>query len=105
MRGSEFAGRKAWWQGLRRKVCRKALQQANLRRQDKKDAPKAGDGNMASDSPFAIAVLKIKKMPLKQGTETRSVSRLVSSISHKKDAPKAGDGNRVRTLRNTRIGL
>lgn len=44
MRGSEFAGRKAWWQGLRRKVCRKALQQANLRRQDKKDAPKAGDG-------------------------------------------------------------
>ncbi len=70
MRGSEFAGRKAWWQGLRRKVRCKALQQANLRRQDKKDAPKAGDGN-----------LKYPKMLCH------------NACKHKKDAPKAGDGN------------
>ena len=42
------------------------------------------------------AVLKfwIKKMPLKQGTETSFYTSIPSSqASYKKDAPKAGDGN------------
>ena len=84
---------------------------------DKKDAPKAGDGSfyiciyIHSISPIKKMPLKqgtevilarcvsvqpcpIKKMPLKQGTEVRMASSTTrSQRSNKKDAPKAGDGN------------
>ena len=38
-------------------------------------------------------VLEIKKMPLKQGTETTKSNKTSSFLIDKKDAPKAGDGN------------
>ena len=37
---------------------------------NKKDAPKAGDGNILPALVFVILIPNIKKMPLKQGTET-----------------------------------
>ncbi len=43
-------------------------------RHNKKDAPKAGDGNfLLGAKPYSF--VKIKKMPLKQGTEQASPNR------------------------------
>ena len=60
----------------------------------KKDAPKAGDGKL----PIMPLVrrMSIKKMPLKQGTEKNHLSICdIIGLKYKKDAPKAGDGKFV----------
>ena len=47
-----------------------------------------------SRQPLACLYFVIKKMPLKQGTETRARTRIYHHpLEYKKDAPKAGDGN------------
>ena len=60
---------------------------------DKKDAPKAGDGNRQPLACLYFFKVLIKKMPLKQGTETFIIFLPPYMSQHKKDAPKAGDGN------------
>ena len=53
---------------------------------NKKDAPKAGDGNY--DCPNdALQYLLIKKMPLKQGTETASAAAASLFLSIIKKMP------------------
>ena len=43
---------------------------------------------------FLDAIIEIKKMPLKQGTERMFCKSSMSSY-YKKDAPKAGDGKMI----------
>ena len=69
---------------------------------DKKDAPKAGDGNLVETVMLSTQFLDIKKMPLKQGTETlRKCLWYASSNTRIKKMPlKQGTETYKRTAKN-----